>query len=225
MDDVSSTQNSVSNAANLGTLPKSHARRWLAAMLVVLFILLTTTVWYSVDQYNGMQRNDELVDAEWSHMLNQYARRTDLIPNLVSVAKSYATHESTLFAEIAAARGRLAALPTSPEDSRDPRAVAQFQQAQDRLSAPLSRLLILAESYPDLKASELFRDLMVQLEGTENRISYARQRYIAAVAEYNLILRRFPSNLIGKWAGYKVRANLSAGNTSALPPVPKVELE
>ncbi len=205
--------------------PKSRALLWLAVIVVLMSGLIALGAWYAIHQYNELQRKDEIVDAEWSQVLNQYTRRADLIPNLVSVVKSYATHESKLFGEIAAARSNLIALSKSVTNSRDPQVLDQFQKAQNQLSAPLSRLLLIAESYPALKASELFRDLMVQLEGTENRISYSRQRYIGAVADYNLAIRTFPTNLIASQAGNKPRPRFAVENESAVTRVPAIDLK
>ncbi|MBI3283638.1 MAG: LemA family protein [Burkholderiales bacterium] len=224
MTDLFSQKSATAPAPAFGE-QKSASAKWLPAILVFILAGLAFSAWYAISQYNTLQANDERVDAEWSHVLNQYTRRADLVPNLVSVVKSYAAHETTLFGEIAAARNKLATLPTSIENNKDPRALEQFLQAQRQLSIPLSRLLMVAENYPELKASELYLDLMVQLEGTENRITYSRQRYIEAVADYNFTIRRFPTNLIAAQAGYKARPKFAVENETAIKHSPNIELK
>lgn len=225
MRDISPARANVSAMAGLGAQPRSRAGRWIAGILVGLLLLVSLGGWHSMNLYNAIQFNDELADAEWSQLMSQYKRRTDLVPNLVSVVRAYASHESQLFNEIAAARAGVAAVPPSEINSRNLRSVDQFQQAQNKLSAPLTRLLAVVENYPDLKASELYRDLMVQLEGTENRIAYSRQRYIGAVAEYNFGIRRFPNNLIAKQAGYSTRAKFSVEDEPIFARVPNIDLK
>lgn len=179
---------------------------------------------YTVSEYNSLQEADLWADGEWSQTLNQYTRRADLIPNLVNVVKTYAAHESALFSDIAKARSAITALALSNEKSKDAQALEQFQQAQRQLSASMSRLLMVAEKYPDLKASDLFRDLMVQLEGTENRIAYHRLRYINAVTHYNYSVRRFPTNLIAAQFGYRARPNFQPTDDAIKQP-PKMDLK
>lgn len=191
---------------------------------LALVALLMGAACYVISLYNTLQANDEQVEAQWSETLNQYMRRADLIPNVVAVVKSYAGHETALFAEIAHARLGISALSVAAVNSRDPRVFAQFQAAQQGLSAPLSRLLAVAESYPELKSNELYRDLLIQLEGSENRISYARLRYIDTVARYNLGIRRFPGNLLAHSAGMQLRPNFSVDNAQAIKLPPKVDL-
>lgn len=194
--------------------------------LISLLLIVTIGIaWYGTQQYNELLRKDEGVEAQWSHVLNQYTRRADLIPNLVTVVKTYASHETELFKEIAVARSRVNSLSTAAENSRDPQAVEQFQKAQNQLAAPLARLLVIAENYPQLKADSLFRDLMVQLEGTENRIAYARQRYIESVADYNFDIRRFPNNLVALLAGYQTRARFKVENESVLSKSPQLDMK
>lgn len=186
-------------------LPAStSSRRWIgAAAIAALTALVAVSAWWSVSTYNGLQRSDVYMDYTWNQTINQYTRRSDLVPNLVAVVKSYAVHESELFRQIAATRSSLAAI--GPATPGDPRRAEQFQAAQGQLSGQLSRLLLVAEKYPELKASTLYQDLMAQLEGTENRLAYARQQYLGAVADYNLSLRSFPGNLIAAQAGMKPR--------------------
>lgn len=224
MTDLFSQENAPTRLSGFGE-QKSHSGKWLLGFSIFALLLIAFFAWYAMNQYNNLQGDDERVDAEWSHVLNQYTRRADLVPNLVTVVKSYASHESSLFNEIANARNKLATLSTSIENNKDPRALEQFLQAQKQLAVPLSRLLMVAEQYPELKASELYRDLMVQLEGTENRISYSRQRYIEAVANYNFMIRRFPTNLIATQAGYKARPKFTAENESSIKYAPQIELK
>ena len=142
--------------------------------------------------YNDLQQQDEIIKARWGHVLNQYQRRFDLIPNLVRVVKAYADHEREIMEEVTAARAFVAAgRNASPND---PKVLESFVQAQDRLGKAVYRLLAVSENYPQLKADGIFQDLLVQLEGTENRITYSRQKYIEAVAQYNITVRSFPSN-------------------------------
>lgn len=177
------------------------SRRWIGG--VAACVVLALSAWWGVNCYNELQRSDVQLDTTWNQAINQYTRRSELVPNLVAVVKSYATHESALFTQIAATRSSLAAIgATAPGD---PRRVEQFQATQNQLAGQLSRLLVIAEKYPELKASALYQDLMVQLEGTENRIAYARQQYLGAVADYNVNVRSFPGNLVAAQAGLKVR--------------------
>jgi LemA protein len=173
--------------------------------------------------YNTLQATDEQVKASWSEVLNQYQRRADLVPNLVNVVKGYAAHEKEVLEAVTAARAKVGAIQATPELLNDPQAFAKFQAAQGELSSALSRLLAVSENYPNLKADNLFRDLQAQLEGTENRIAVARHRYIQAVQEYNVTVRRFPSNLTAMLFGYKVKPNFTVENEKALAKPPKVE--
>jgi LemA protein len=176
----------------------SVKRRWLAAGIVATAALASLT---GISQYNGLQSNDARVGYCWHQVINQYTRRADLVPNLVAVVRSYAQHESALLTQIAETRSRIQALAAGARDGRDAGQVAQFQAAQGQLTSQLGRLLQVAEAYPELRSSSLYEDLMVQLEGTENRLEYARQQYFASIADYNLALHTFPSNLIAQGAG------------------------
>jgi len=225
VDDVFPKLGGADNFNAIGGQQKSHKGRWVAGALIVILAVAGLTVWSAIDQYNGLQRNDVRVDFSWNEVLNQYTRRANLIPNLVSVVKSYASHESELFTQIAATRTGLSALSASAQDSRDPQILEQFQKAQNQLSAQLSRLLVVAEKYPDLKSSALFQDLMAQLEGTENRIAYARQRYIGAIADYNFGIRRFPANLLAAQAGFKQRAATAVANETVVLQTLKIDLK
>jgi LemA protein len=172
--------------------------------------------------YNDFQAQDEQVKAAWSEVVNQYQRRADLIPNLVNTVKGYAEHEKTVLTQVTEARARVGAIQVTPEVLNDPAAFAKFQQAQGQLTGALSRLLAVSENYPQLKADAGFRDLQAQLEGTENRITVARNRYIQAVQTYNVTVRSFPSNLTAKMYGYQVKPNFTVDNEKAISTPPTV---
>ena len=192
-------------------------KKWLAVVAV-----FTSLFALSGCGYNTMQSQDEAANAAWSEVLNQYQRRADLIPNLVNTVKGYATHEQEVFTQVTEARSKVGSIQMSGEDAADPEKLQQFQQAQGNLSSALSRLLVVSENYPQLKADQNFRDLQAQLEGTENRISLARNNYIKAVQTYNTTLRQFPQNLTAKLFGMKARANFSVENEAAVSDAPKV---
>jgi LemA protein len=173
--------------------------------------------------YNQIQINDEQVKAGWAEVLNQYKRRADLIPNLVQVVQGYAAHEKEVLTQVTEARARVAGIQVTPELANDPAALANFQAAQSQLSGALSRLLVVAENYPNLKADTGFRDLQAQLEGTENRITVARNRYIQAVQAYNVAVRTFPNNLTAMLFGYTPKPSFTVENEAALAQPPKVE--
>jgi LemA protein len=173
--------------------------------------------------YNTIQTQDEQVKAGWSEVLNQYQRRADLIPNLVNTVKGYAAHEKDVLTQVTEARARVGTIQATPELLNNPQAFAQFQRAQGELSGALSRLLAVSENYPQLKADANFRDLQAQLEGTENRIAVARNRYIKAVQDYNVTVRSFPANLTAKAFGYAVKPNFSVENERAITVPPKVD--
>ncbi len=173
--------------------------------------------------YNTFQTTDEQVKAAWSEVLNQYQRRADLVPNLVNTVKGYASHEQAVLTQVTEARAKVGGIQATPELINDPQAFARFQQAQAGLSSALSRLLVVAENYPQLKADAAFRDLQAQLEGTENRIAVARNRYIKAVETYNVAVRTFPNNLTAMVFGYAVKPNFAVENEQAISTAPKVE--
>ncbi len=175
--------------------------------------------------YNTLQRNDEQIKASWGEVLNQYQRRADLVPNLVAVVQGYAKHEQELLTRITEARARVGSIQATPELLDDPQAFARFQAAQGELGSVLSRLLVVAENYPNLKADGLFRDLQAQLEGTENRITVARNRYIGALQTYNVTVRSFPSNLTAMVFGFKVKPSFSVENEKAIATPPKVDFD
>ena len=173
--------------------------------------------------YNTMQAQDEAANAAWSEVLNQYQRRADLIPNLVNTVKGYAQHEEQVFTEVTNARAKVGSVNMNAADATDEAKLKQYAQAQSELGGALSRLLVVAENYPQLKADQNFRDLQAQLEGTENRISLARNRYIEAVRTYNTTLRQFPQNLTAKVFGLKQRQNFSVENEAQIKEAPKVQ--
>ena len=173
--------------------------------------------------YNQIQINDEQVKAGWAEVLNQYKRRADLIPNLVQVVQGYASHEKEVLTQVTEARSRVAGIQVTPELVNDPAALAKFQAAQAQLSGALSRLLVVAENYPNLKADASFRDLQAQLEGTENRITVARNRYIQAVNTYNVSVRTFPNNLTAMIFGYSAKPSFTVEDEAAISKPPKVD--
>ncbi|ODU31323.1 MAG: hypothetical protein ABS93_01430 [Thiobacillus sp. SCN 62-729] len=173
--------------------------------------------------YNTLQSSDEEIKASWAEVLNQYQRRADLVPNLVNVVKGYAAHEKDVFTSVTEARARVGAIQATPELVNDEAAFQKFVAAQGELTGALSRLLLVAENYPQLKADGLFRDLQAQLEGTENRITVARNRYIAAVKSYNVTVRSFPSNLTAMMFGYKTKPSFTVENEKAIAVPPKVD--
>ena len=173
--------------------------------------------------YNTFQSTDETVKASWAEVLNQYKRRVDLIPNLVNVVQGYASHEKDVLTQVTAARASVGGINATPELVNDPEAFAKFQAAQSQLTSALSRLLVVAENYPNLKADANFRDLQAQLEGTENRITVARNRYIDAVKEYNIAVRTFPNNLTAMIFGYKPKPSFTVDNEKAIAEPPKVD--
>lgn len=172
--------------------------------------------------YNDFQSKDEGTKAAWSEVVNQYQRRADLIPNLVNTVKGYASHERETFEAVTKARAAATSFQITPEVLNDPQAFAKFQQVQGELSSALSRLMAISENYPQLKADTSFRDLQSQLEGTENRITVARQRYIASVQEYNVLARSFPTNITAKIFGYPVKPSFTVENEKAISAPPTV---
>ena len=173
--------------------------------------------------YNSLQGLDEEVKAAWSEVQNQYQRRFDLIPNLVATVKGYAAHEEETLTKVVEARSKIAQMKISPEIMQNPGQFAQFQQAQGALSSALSRLMVVVERYPDLKANQNFLNLQAQLEGTENRITVARKRYIETVKEFNKKVRYFPTNLTARYILHlELRENFTAVDKAAEQP-PKVE--
>ncbi len=175
--------------------------------------------------YNEMQRGDEQIKASWSEVLNQYQRRADLVPNLVSTVKGFAAQEQQILIQVTEARSRVGSIQATPELINDPAAFARFQQAQAGLSSALSRLLVVSENYPQLKSDANFRDLQAQLEGTENRIAVARNRYIKSVQEYNTLIRTFPNNLTAMLFSYQLKPNFAVEDEKAIAKPPTVSFD
>ncbi|MET0808231.1 MAG: LemA family protein [Pseudoxanthomonas sp.] len=187
------------------------SRTFLVALLVTLL---------SGCGYNAIQQKDEAVKAGWSEVLNQYKRRADLIPNLVKTVQGYAQHESKVLTDVTNARARVGQINVNADDAAS---LQQFQAAQGELSSALSRLLVVTENYPNLKSDQSFRDLQAQLEGTENRITVARGRYIETVQGYNTFVRSFPQNLTAKIFGYKQKPNFTVENEAQISEAPAVD--
>ncbi len=173
--------------------------------------------------YNNFQSLDEEAKASWSEVLNQYQRRADLIPNLVNVVKGYAAHEKDVLTQVANARSKVGGMQVTADVLNDPEAFSKFQAAQGQLSSALSRLMAVSENYPNLKADQGFRDLQAQLEGTENRITVARNRYIETIKVYNVAVRSFPQNLTAMIFGYKTKPSFTVENEKAISAPPTVD--
>ena len=188
---------------------------WVAAIFAALAL--------SGCGYNDFQTKDEQVKAAWSEVLNQYKRRADLIPNLVATVQGYAQQEKDVFIGVTQARARATGVNVSADMVNDPAAMRKFQQAQSELSGALGRLLLVAENYPQIKSDANFRDLQAQLEGTENRITTARNRFIKAVQDYNILARQFPTNLTAMIFGYKEKASFTVEDEKAIARPPKVD--
>ncbi|MDQ8022445.1 MAG: LemA family protein [Moraxellaceae bacterium] len=193
------------------------------SFLRTLLVVVGLTSLLSGCGYNQIQANDEAVKSSWAEVLNQYKRRADLVPNLVNVVKGYADHEKEVLTRVTEARASVGSLQVTPETLNDPAAMERFQQAQASLTSALSRLLVVSENYPNLKADANFRDLQAQLEGTENRITVARNRYIQTVQTYNVHVRSFPTNLTAKMFGYEVKPSFTVENEKAISDAPKVD--
>ena len=194
-------------------------RKYLIGLLAIAAVLLSGC------GYNQIQSQDEQVTSSWSEVLNQYQRRADLIPNLVSTVKGEAKFEQDTLTKVVEARSKATSIQATPDLVNNPEAFQKFQQAQGQLTSALSRLLVVSENYPSLRANQGFRDLQAQLEGTENRITVARNRYIKSVQEYNVTIRSFPSNLTAMVFGYKAKANFAVENEKELASPPSVSFD
>ncbi|PPC91607.1 MAG: hypothetical protein CTY34_03180 [Methylobacter sp.] len=190
---------------------------------IINILILTAILALSGCGYNTIQAQDEQINASWAEVLNQYQRRADLVPNLVNTVKGYAGHEKEVLETVTASRARAGSIQATPELLNDEQAFAKFQAAQGELSSALSRLMAVSENYPQLKADAGFRDLQAQLEGTENRITVARNRYIAAVKDYNITVRSFPSNLTAKLFDYTPKPSFTVENEKAIAAPPTVD--
>jgi len=193
------------------------------AVLVGVIFLIFASLALTGCGYNTIQSQDEQAKAAWSEVLNQYQRRADLVPKLVNTVKGYAQQEQRVLIAVTEARAKVGSIQATPELVNDPAAFAKFQAAQAELTGALSKLLVVAENYPQLKSDTNFRDLQAQLEGTENRIAVARNRYIRAVQAYNVTVRSFPSNLTSMTFGYKVKANFTVDDQAAISRPPAVD--
>ena len=194
-------------------------RKYLIGLLAISAVLLSGC------GYNQIQSQDEQVTSSWSEVLNQYQRRADLIPNLVSTVKGEAKFEQDTLTKVVEARSKATSIQSTPDLVNNPEAFQKFQQAQGQLTSALSRLLVVSENYPSLRANQGFRDLQAQLEGTENRITVARNRYIKSVQEYNVTIRSFPSNLTAMVFGYKAKANFAVESEKELATPPSVSFD
>jgi LemA protein len=190
---------------------------------IKLLFLLSFLVLLSGCGYNALQVADEQIKASWAEVVNQYQRRADLIPNLVETVKGFAAQEKDILLGVTNARSKVGSIQATPELVNDPQTFARFSQAQGELSSALSRLLAVAENYPQLKSDANFRDLQAQIEGTENRIAVARKRYIDAVSQYNMIVRSFPSNLTAMLFGYKEKAQFAVDHEKEISKPPKID--
>ena len=194
-------------------------RAWMIAVLGVAVLSLSGC------GYNKLQQQDENVKAAWSEVVNQYQRRADLIPNLVNTVKGYAAQEQKVLIGVTEARARATSIQVTPEVLNNPEQFQKYQAAQGELTQALSRLLAVTENYPQLKSDQNFRDLQAQLEGTENRITVARNRYIQAVQEYNVTVRSFPVNLTAKIFGFQVKPNFTVANEQQISTAPTVSFD
>ncbi len=190
-------------------------------MRALLVILVTVVL--SGCGYNDFQAKDEQIKADWSEVLNQYQRRYDLIPNLVNTVKGYAQQEKDVLIGVTEARAKVGTIQATPALINDPKAFAQFQSAQGELTQALSKLMVVSENYPQLKSDAVFRDLQAQLEGTENRITVARNRYIKAVQDYNVLARSFPTNLTAMMFSYSVKPSFTVEDEKAVSKAPTVD--
>ena len=194
-------------------------RAWMVAVLGVAVLSLSGC------GYNKLQQQDESVKAAWSEVVNQYQRRADLIPNLVNTVKGYAAQEQKVLIGVTEARSRATSIQVTPEVLNNPEQFQKYQAAQGELTQALSRLLAVTENYPQLKSDQNFRDLQAQLEGTENRITVARNRYIQAVQDYNVTVRSFPVNLTAKVFGFQVKPNFTVANEQQIATAPTVSFD
>jgi LemA protein len=191
--------------------------------ILIRLMLLSAVTLLSACGYNSLQSQDEQIKASWAEVLNQYQRRADLVPNLVNTVKGYAQHEEQVLTEVTNARAKVGQVTVDNDSFNDEGKLKQFAAAQGELSSALSRLMVVSENYPQLKADGLFRDLQAQLEGTENRITVARGRYIDAVQQYNTTVRSFPTNLTAKVFGMAVKPSFTVENEKAISEAPKVD--
>lgn len=195
----------------------------MSKFIMIVLAVLTLAVILGFGVYNKLVGGDENITASWSEVVNQYQRRADLIPNLVSTVKGFAEQEKDVLTSVVEARAKATSIQVSADALKDPTLFQKFTQAQDQLSGALSKLLVTVERYPQLKSDQHFLDLQRQLEGTENRVSVARKRYITAVRDYNLVVRKFPGNIISGIVGFTTKPNFSVANEEEISAPPKVD--
>ena len=203
------------------SLYRRSPRRFVAVARLAALAAIATLL--QACGYNDFQTKDEAVKASWSEVVNQYQRRADLVPNLVNTVKGFAAQEKAVLIGVTEARAKATSIQVTPETLNDPEAFKKFQQVQGELSGALSRLIAVSENYPQLKSDANFRELQAQLEGTENRITVARNRYIGAVRDYNVTVRSFPNNLTAMVFGYKQKANFTVENEKGISTAPAVK--
>lgn len=194
-----------------------------ALKMTVSALILSSSLFLTGCGYNTLQAQDEQINASWAEVVNQYQRRADLIPNLVKVVSEYAKHEQQVLTQVAQARASAGSVQITPEVLNDPNQFQKYQQAQDQLGSSLSRLLMVSERYPELKADKQFQDLQAELSGTESRIAVARKRYIEHVQTYNTTIRQFPSNMTAKVIGMQTRPQFSVANEQQIAVAPTVD--
>ncbi|WP_201558368.1 LemA family protein [Psychrobacter sp. 72-O-c] len=199
------------------------SRKAIIKPMLLSVVLAISAVSLSGCGYNNLQSQDEQVTASWSEVVNQYQRRSDLVPNLVKVVQQYADQEQEVFTQVAEARSRAGGITLTPEVLNDPQAMERYAEAQGQLDGALSRLMAVSERYPELKSDALFQDLQAQLEGTENRIAVARNRYIQEVQSYNTTVRQFPTNITAKVFGMDAKPNFTVANEEAISTAPSVD--
>ena len=191
-------------------------------LLLLILILIIVGGFFFFKDYNSIQTQDEKVAASWSEVVNQYKRRADLVPNLVNTVKGYATHEKDVFTQVTDARAKVGSIQINADQLSDPALFSKFQQAQSELSSALSRLIAVSENYPELKANTLYQDLMSQLEGTENRITVARGRYIETVQSFNTYIRQLPTKWIANVIGVQPKQQFTVENEQQISNPPAV---
>jgi len=194
----------------------------MSKFVTIILAVITLAVIFGIGVYNRIQTTDEGVTASWSEVVNQFKRRADLIPNLVSTVKGFAAQEKDVLTSVVEARAKATSIQVSPEMLNNPAMFEKFTQAQGQLGSALSKLLVTVERYPQLKSDKNFLELQTQLEGTENRITVARKRYIDAVKDYNLTVRKFPGNMIANAMGYRTKPNFSVTNEAEISAPPAV---
>ena len=200
-------------------------RQSIVKTILLSAVLATSTVGLTGGGYNNLQAQDEQVTASWSEVVNQYQRRSELVPNLVKVVQQYAKQEQEVFTQVAEARSRAGGITVTPEVLNDPEAMERYAAAQEQMTGALSRLMAVSERYPELKSDALFQDLQAQLEGTENRIAVARNRYIQEVQGYNTTVRQFPTNITAKVFGMSAKPNFSVANEKEISTAPSVDFD